>query len=70
MLCTSVLDDVMFADDSQEATQWRLNREEHGFDTVSVFVSRRSYLRNYIADLHQIFCACYVWLLLGPPLVA
>ena len=28
---------------------------------VCVFVCPRSYLRNYTSDLHQIFCACYLW---------
>jgi len=29
-----------------------------------------SYLQNYTSDLHQIFCACYLWPWLGPPLTA
>ena len=27
--------------------------------SVCVFVCPRSYLQNYISDLHQLFCACY-----------
>jgi len=38
--------------------------------SVCVFVCPRSYLRNYTSDLYQIFCACYLWLLLGPLLAA
>jgi len=37
---------------------------------VTEFVCPRSYLRNYTSDLHQIFCACYLWPWLGPPLAA
>ena len=33
---------------------------------VCVFVCPRSYLRNYTSDLHQKFCACYLWPWLGP----
>ena len=35
---------------------------------VRVFVGPRSYLRNYSSDLHQIYCACYLWPWLGPAL--
>ena len=38
--------------------------------SVCVFVCPRSYLRNYTSDLHQKFCACCLWLWLGPPLAA
>jgi len=37
---------------------------------VSVFVCPQSYLPNYTSDLLQIFCACYLWLWLGPHLTA
>ena len=37
---------------------------------VCVFVWSRSYLRNYTSDPDQIFCACYPWPWLGPPLAA
>ena len=37
---------------------------------VCVFVCPRSCLRNYTSDLHGIFCACYPWPWLGPPLAA
>jgi len=33
---------------------------------MSVSVCPRSYLRNDISDLHEIFCPCYLWPLLGP----
>ena len=37
---------------------------------LCVFVCpRRSYVRNYTPDLHQISCACYRWPWLGPPLL-
>jgi len=29
--------------------------------SLCVFVCPRSYLRNYTLDLHQIFCACYLY---------
>jgi len=32
---------------------------------VYVFVCPPSYLRNYTPDLHEIFCACYLWPWLG-----
>jgi len=35
---------------------------------LCVFVCPRSYRRNYTSDLHQMFCACYLWPWLGPPL--
>ena len=31
-------------------------------------VSLPTYLRNHIAELHRIFCACCMWLWLDPPL--
>ena len=37
---------------------------------LCVFVCPRSYLRNYTSDLHQMFCACYLWPGCGPPLAA
>jgi len=37
---------------------------------VCVFVCPRSYLQNYTSDLNLIFCACYLWQRLGPPLAA
>ena len=38
--------------------------------SVCAFVYPRSCLRNYTSDLHQIPCACYLRLWLGPPLAA
>ena len=38
--------------------------------SLCVFVCPRSYLRDYISDLHQIFCVCYLRPWLGPPLAA
>jgi len=38
--------------------------------SVCVFVCPRLYLRNYTSDLRQIFCACYLWPWLDPPLTA
>jgi len=35
---------------------------------VCVFVCPRSYLRNCTSDLHQMFCARYLWPSFGPPL--
>jgi len=35
---------------------------------VCVLVWLWFYLRNYICSLQQIFCACYLWPWLGPPL--
>jgi len=37
---------------------------------VCVFVCPRPYLQNCTSDLHQMFCACYLWPWLGPPLAA
>ena len=37
--------------------------------SVCVFVCPRSYLRKYTSDRHQISCACYLWLWLGPPVL-
>jgi len=37
---------------------------------VCVFVCLRYHIWNYTSDLHQIFCTYYLWLWLGPPLVA
>jgi len=37
---------------------------------VCVFVCLQAYLWKYTSDLYQIFCACYPWPWLGPPLVA
>ena len=36
---------------------------------VCVFVCPRSYLRNYTSELHQFFCACYLWPWLGSRVV-
>jgi len=37
---------------------------------VCLSVCPRPYLWKYTPYLHQFFCACYLWLWLGPPLAA
>jgi len=36
--------------------------------SVCMFICMRAHLRNYMAYLHQFFCACYLCLWLSPPL--
>jgi len=37
---------------------------------VFVFVCFYAYLWNHTSELRQIFCACYLWMWLSPPLAA
>jgi len=36
--------------------------------SVCLSVYPQSYLRNYMSDLYQVFCLCYLCPCLGPPL--
>jgi len=38
--------------------------------SVFLYVCSLAYLKNYMSVLHEIFCTCYLWLWLGPPLTA
>jgi len=35
---------------------------------VCIYVCPLAYLKNHVSKLHEIFCICYLWRWLGPPL--